>query len=510
MSALGKPPQKAWPLPGLTSHGCLLRSRTGVPTRYVRQVDAQEDLSDALRRLALELPAKVQRVELAEDERVLVELFPGRKLWVALAARGPAPPLALVTSWNRDTPTPPRAQAILRRELMPSRLIEVQQDSAELLSLRFERKGGEIRWLRVERAARDPRILLTGAPSGDRVRGVVGATRAIDGRDLREGKWYEPPRAASPHDDTDATPAATTSAPKTSRTASPTESPLEARLKAEHRRLRRLIGALEADLARHGDPARLSTDGELLKTFLSQVPRGADVVTLQDFDGTARTVSLDPSLSPSQNLERLFRRAKRARTGASHIAPRLADALQRREELEAARVVLTSGSASPTELQEFAALLDAPPSARASARRRAALTGPRRPYRSFQLTGDVVARVGRSAKDNDALTFHVAKGNDLWLHTRDVAGCHVVVPQQGRDLALPHEALLDAAHLAVWFSPSRHAARADVRYAHKKHVRKPGRGAPAGFVHVSHERVIHIVIETDRMKRLLANEVAST
>lgn len=487
-----------------------LRSRAGVPLRYVSGVETQEALTDALQRLALELPAKVQRVEVAEDDRVLVELFPGRKLWVALASQGPAPLLALVTSWTRDIPTPPRVQAILRRELIPSRLVEVQRDSAELLSLRFERIGGEVRWLRVERTARDPRLLLTGAPSGDRVRGVIGETRAVDGRDLREGRMYERPRSPSAPDDAGAASLLTTHATVTPRKTSPAESPLQARLKGEHRRLRRLIGALEADLARHGDPTQLTADGELLKTWLSQVPRGATLVTLQDFDGSSRTVCLEPSLSPSQNLERLFRRARRARAGAGHIAPRLADAIQRRDELEAARAVLASGSASPAQLQAFAALLDAPPSARGSARRRAALTGPRRPYRSFQLREDVVAKVGRSAKDNDALTFHVAKGNDLWLHTRDVAGCHVVVPQQGRDLALSHEILLDAAHLAIWFSPSRHASRADVRYAPRKHVRKPGRGAPAGLVHVSHERVIHIVVEPARIQRLLANEVASS
>ncbi|MGA1355031.1 MAG: NFACT RNA binding domain-containing protein, partial [Candidatus Limnocylindrus sp.] len=233
-------------------------------------------------------------------------------------------------------------------------------------------------------------------------------------------------------------------------------------------------------------------------------------VTLPAFDGSSRTISLEPSLSPSQNLERLFRQARRAREGARRIAPRLTDALQRRAALEAARCALSSSQVSPAQLQEVAALLEAPSSTRSSARRRAALSGPRRPYRSFQLTEGIIAKVGRSARDNDALTFHHAKGNDLWLHTRDVAGCHVVVPQPGKDLSVPHEVLLDAAHLAVWFSPARHAARADVRYALRKHVRKPGRGAAAGLVHVSHERVIHIVIDPARMQRLLGSEVAST
>ena len=114
--------------------------------------------------------------------------------------------------------------------------------------------------------------------------------------------------------------------------------------------------------------------------------------------------------------------------------------------------------------------------------------------------------VGRSARDNDALTFHHAKGNHTWLHARGVAGSHVIVPR-ALD-GLDGELLIDAAHLAAWFSPSRGEARVDVQLALRKHVRKPAPGAPPGFVHIAKERVVHLVVDEARTRRLLDAERA--
>src|SRR5690606_26445001 len=108
-----------------------------------------------------------------------------------------------------------------------------------------------------------------------------------------------------------------------------------------------------------------------------------------------------------------------------------------------------------------------------------------------------------SAKDNDELTLHLAKGNDLWLHARGVAGSHVIVPCD-KSGELPPDVLLDAAHLAAWFSPLRKSERVDVQYTQRKHLRKPGKGAPAGLVLVPKERVLHLRVEEERVRRLLA------
>jgi predicted ribosome quality control (RQC) complex YloA/Tae2 family protein len=125
-------------------------------------------------------------------------------------------------------------------------------------------------------------------------------------------------------------------------------------------------------------------------------------------------------------------------------------------------------------------------------------------YRTFRSLSGVPLLVGRGAEQNDALTLRVARGNDLWLHARGLAGAHVVARLE-RGKAPDQDTLLDAAHLAVHFSDARGQPQADVAYTRAKHVRKP-RGAAPGAVTYSQERVILLRFEQTRLERLLAEE----
>lgn len=467
-------------------------------------------IARVLQELSARLPARVQKLSLSDDGRVLVELFAGEKLPIVVDVRPPAPGLVLRPPALPRGDKPPREQGALRKELVPSRLASVDLDAASaLLRMRFERPDEGVRFLVVELSASDPRAVLTGAyESGERVLSVVGGLRPADGRDLRRGRAYEPPRApgplpeVAPSDDGQAAERHAKAIEVASRVKE-----LRERVKAEHRRAQRLVRALEGDLAKHGDPDALALSGELLKTALADVTRGDTHVDVTDWEGRVRRVALDPALSPQDNLERLFVRARKAREGRARVLPRLDDARARLAALDDARAVLRERSVADDVIERVEALLGEQKAA-ASPRRRAALEGgPRRPFRAFRISRDVTARVGRSAKDNDELTFHVAKGNDLWLHARGVAGSHVIVPAD-KSGEVPPDVLLDAAHLAAWFSPLRKSERVDVQYTQRKHLRKPGKGAPAGLVLVPKERVLHLRVEEERIRRLLANEVA--
>lgn len=487
-----------------------LRSRWQRRRAYNAHVSVPVTLARVLDELSPRLPARVQKLVMATDGRMVVELFPGEKLPLLVDPRPPVPGVRLHPSALPRGGDPPREQATLRKELVPSRLVTadlVPEDG--LLRLRFERPDGGTRDLLVELSATDPRVVLTGSfESGERVLCVVGALRPADGRDLRRGRAYDPPRspgalpALAPDEDSGAAEHHALEREGRART-----SELRARLKAEHRRVLRLVKALEGDLKKHGDPDALAFDGELLKTALGQVSRGDAFASVTDWEGQTRKVALEPALSPRDNLERLFKRSRKAREGQARVAPRLEDARARLQELEGVRASLLEASPGDDVIERASALLRDERAA-PSPRRRAAMEGARRPFRAFRASRDVVVRVGRSAKDNDELTFHVAKGNDLWLHARGVAGSHVIVPCE-RDVEVPPDVLLDAAHLAAWFSPLRKAERVDVQYTQRKHLKKPGKGAPAGLVLVPKEKVMHVRVEAERIERLLANEIAA-
>jgi len=127
----------------------------------------------------------------------------------------------------------------------------------------------------------------------------------------------------------------------------------------------------------------------------------------------------------------------------------------------------------------------------------------RLPYRRFRSQSGAPILVGRSARDNDALTFRVARGNDVWLHARSLQGAHVVLPGAGE--APDARTLGDAALLAAHFSSARGADGAEVAWTRCKHVRKP-RGAKPGAVTISQEKTLRVRLDEERLAALLRSE----
>jgi predicted ribosome quality control (RQC) complex YloA/Tae2 family protein len=246
------------------------------------------------------------------------------------------------------------------------------------------------------------------------------------------------------------------------------------------------------------------TEGELLKTVLARIHRGDASVDVVDWEGNPRTLTLDATKDAKANLEDRFKRARRARASAERTTPRLAEAKARLEVIEGARASLSTST-----IEEARALLARPATA-SSARRTAAKSGTRQAWRSFRCSNDVVVRVGRGARDNDALVKS-ARGNDVWLHARNHQGAHVIIPASAVRATgdVDPELLLDAAHLAAHFSSARGEARVDVQHTHVKNLKKPGAGAPAGLVHVAKESVLHLRVDGTRLQALLAREVAA-
>ena len=98
--------------------------------------------------------------------------------------------------------------------------------------------------------------------------------------------------------------------------------------------------------------------------------------------------------------------------------------------------------------------------------------------------------VGRAAKDNDDLTFKVARPNDLWLHSADYPGSHVVVRNPTRK-EIPHRTIIEAAQLAAYFSQANKNPKVDVHYTSRKFLSKP-KGAAAGLVRMTRFRNVTV------------------
>ncbi|MGB0588940.1 MAG: NFACT RNA binding domain-containing protein [Myxococcota bacterium] len=269
------------------------------------------------------------------------------------------------------------------------------------------------------------------------------------------------------------------------------------------KRTKRSLAAVSRDLERAENAEQDRLRGELLKSALGRIKKGATSVSVMDYmqPGAPEVdVALDPALDPVENMQRYFRRYRKFRDATDTIleryelldtratvVDRILEAIEGAEDhdaLEEAEAALRASGWRPTQAQRTAKKTDVRPLC----------------YRRFVTAAGAEVLVGRGSKHNDELTFRVGRGRDLWFHSRDTPGAHVILraPQQG----LPGQAcILDAATLAAWHSKARGETVIDVMWTERKHVRKP-KGAPAGRVTVADTRNVAVRMDQARIDRL--------
>lgn len=435
---------------------------------------------------------------------------------------------------TRRPPQPERpfgAQAALRKALEGARLVAVRVLQGDrVVALDFTRGDGDLR-LVAELTGRHGNLFLLGADGIIRV--AVGRNLS-QRRDLVPGRPWIAPAPPPPAAEAGAQRAAQSlpPLPAAGGPGAPGPFPLSAEVerryaeREEARRLaegrRRLREPLRAALARARralerlaeEAARVPAaeadrrQADLLKQNLGRVRRGQREVTVTEWSEAGPrevTLSLDPSLTPQENMERAYRRYRRIVESAARVEARAA-AMRARE--AALRALLDAVDGAPPEalprLEREARALAAGPRPLPAAPGRRQRDEPPPPYRTFRSLAGTAILVGRGAAENDALTLRHARGNDAWLHARGRAGAHVVV-RVPRGQAPDQETLLDAAHLAAWFSDARGEPACDVAWTRARFVRKPKGSAP-GAVTYSQERTIPLRVEPGRIERLLAEE----
>lgn len=253
---------------------------------------------------------------------------------------------------------------------------------------------------------------------------------------------------------------------------------------AAERRVRRLEEQTESA----GEADRLRSRGDLLLANLHAVPRGAAAMRVTDWEGNPLEIALDPALSPTENAARLYDEARRRERADARVPELLAKARETLERWEAAAKAAAEGEL-PAWAERELERGGGPPDGGAGAE-----AAESRPYRSYRTSGGLEARVGRSSRDNDRLTFAHSRPNDVWLHARSVPGSHVILRWSDADSAPPARDLEEAAVLAALYSKARTSGLVPVDWTRRKHVRKP-RGAPPGAV--IPQRVKTLFVEPD-------------
>ena len=258
-------------------------------------------------------------------------------------------------------------------------------------------------------------------------------------------------------------------------------------LRAQIEKSRRALRATEADAADADRALEYEKFGNALLGALPALRKGERTFETA-IAGEPVSIPLEPSLSPLQNAQKYFARAKRARAAGEESSRRrdeLRSRIARAERLlEEAERELDSGGAEQfrkahaEDLKEFGLGL----------RQR---DGDAPPFRVFTVDGGFEVWAGKNGSNNDLLTLRYAKPDDLWFHARGGSGSHVVLRTRSGKGEPGKHACEQAAAIAAYYSKMKTAGTVAVAMTEKRFVRKP-RGAPAGTVVIEREKVLFV------------------
>ena len=279
---------------------------------------------------------------------------------------------------------------------------------------------------------------------------------------------------------------------------------IKSALRKQHKRVVKRIEALEADLAKAERYRDYNRYGELLKSHLGEISKGAASITVPDYFDPALpeiVLPLDPAKSPQGNLDDYFRKYKKHQNAQKAIHPRLKAAQAEAATLRERLAALDRGGTS-TDLEVEAPLHRVQPARLPRNEKSQA-----KPFLRFTSEAGDAILVGRNSRENEELTFGLARSHDLWLHASGAPGSHVVLRlEKGGELR--KESLLDAATLALHYSDLRKSGQGEVLYTHRKHVCKP-RGAKPGLVTVTQDKRLFIKLDRKRLARLKESQGAT-
>ncbi len=229
--------------------------------------------------------------------------------------------------------------------------------------------------------------------------------------------------------------------------------------------------------------------GDLLSANMYCFKKGDESVTVDNFyeeDCPKLEIKLDILLTPSQNAQRYYSEYRKAITAEK----KLAEQIERgEEELQYIESVFDSLTRAVTENEVNELRLELAEQGYLKASRLKAKPPKSAPPLEYVSTDGFRIFVGRNNKQNDKLTLKTATKSDIWLHTHNIPGSHVIIETNGEEV--PFETIEQAAMLAAFNSKAKSSSQVPVDYCPVKFVKKPN-GAKPGMVIFSNNNTVYV------------------
>ena len=267
------------------------------------------------------------------------------------------------------------------------------------------------------------------------------------------------------------------------------------RVENELEKNRKKLGKQEEELLATENAEEFRQKGELLTTFLHQVPNDQDQVELDNYyTGEKIIIALDKALTPNQNAQRYFKRYQKLKEAVKHLTSLIEETRNTILYLESVETALAQ--ASLTEIAEIREELIQTGFIRR--RQREKIQKRQKPEKYLATDGQTIILVGRNNLQNDELTFKMAKKDELWFHAKDIPGSHVVITG---NLQPSDEVKTDAAELAAYFSKARLSNLVQVDMIETRKLNKPTGGKP-GFVTYTGQKTLRVTPDEEKIKSM--------
>ncbi|SDC39026.1 Rqc2 family fibronectin-binding protein [Shouchella lonarensis] len=275
---------------------------------------------------------------------------------------------------------------------------------------------------------------------------------------------------------------------------------VERLLKQTYEKNKRKQAKLTETLTRTNEANLHQHYGELLTAHLHLVKKGAssiDVVDYYDPEGRCVTIALDPTKTAAENAQAYFKRYQKAKTARLEVT----DQIQKtRIELDyLANLLQQLDVASPKDIEEIREELrdGGYMRSRSSHKKKKKSQSSHPQLESYVSSTGVPFFVGKNNRQNDYLTRHFSRQDEIWLHTKDIPGAHVLI----RSTAPDEATLKEAAIVAAYFSKARHSASVPVDYTKIRYVKKPS-GAKPGYVTYEKQTTLFVTPEEEKVLQL--------
>ena len=257
------------------------------------------------------------------------------------------------------------------------------------------------------------------------------------------------------------------------------------RVENELQKNRHKLKKQEKELLATDNAEEFRQKGELLTTFLHQVPNDQDQVILDNYyTNQPITITLDKALTPNQNAQRYFKRYQKLKEAVKYLTDLIEETKATILYLESVETVLNQAG-----LEEIAEIREELIQTGFIRRRqREKIHKRKKPEQYLASDGKTIIYVGRNNLQNEELTFKMARKEELWFHAKDIPGSHVVI---SGNLDPSDEVKTDAADLAAYFSQGRLSNLVQVDMIEVKKLNKPTGGKP-GFVTYTGQKTLRV------------------